>query len=204
MECLGPVKQTKFFCKKWGLNPQLKWGDMTLASNIPIQYNRWNPVLVGDEDGGTWIGWEDFRNQINYQIQLNHLQGDGQTIWPRGEIEVAPAPGEQGKMTMATDGNSGVWLAWIDSRLSTVGLYVQNISREGVRLQGNKGRLIADQLRKPSNPQIIHLGPGKAAVSWSDRPKKGRLAALLGQSSTLLWPRTRFKKYVPSRSATLV
>ena len=27
---------------------------------IRITYNRWNPLLVGDENGGTWIAWEDF------------------------------------------------------------------------------------------------------------------------------------------------
>ncbi len=171
----GPSRQTnQIFLQKVGPEPQLKWGDMTLASNIPTLYNRWNPVLVGDEAGGSWIGWEDFRDQTNYQIRLNHIHGDGSSLWPEGEIAVAPAPGDQGKMTMVGDGKEGVWLAWIDNRLSTVGLYVQEVESDGKWLQGDKGRLIADQLKKPSTPQIVSLGAGKAVVVWADRPKKGQ------------------------------
>jgi len=50
----GPSRQneTKIFSSKGRPgNRTLKWGDKTLASNIPILYNRWNPVLVGDEEG---------------------------------------------------------------------------------------------------------------------------------------------------------
>src|SRR5438552_219014 len=125
----------QIFLQKVGPEPVLKWGAMALASNVPIPYNRWNPVLLGDEEGGTWIGWEDFRNQANYQIQLNHLDGGGKSVWPGGEIKVAPAAGDQGKMTMAGDAKDGVWLAWIDNRQSTVGLYVQEIDAEESRLQ---------------------------------------------------------------------
>jgi hypothetical protein len=169
----GPANQTnQIFLQKAGPDAAIKWGNKTLASNIPIQYNRWNPVLLGDEQGRTWIGWEDFRNQVNYQIELNHLDQDGKSVWPNGEIAVAPALGEQGKMAMAGDLKKGVWLAWIDSRKATVGLYVQEIDPDGKPLQGSQGRMVADQLTKPSFPQIIAIGPGRAAISWSDRPKK--------------------------------
>jgi len=164
----------QIFLQKVGPEAELKWGDKTLASNIRIPYNRWNPVLVGNEEGGTWIAWEDFRDQSNYQIQLNQLREDGASTWPVGEIPVAPAAGDQGKMTMTSDGNRGVWLAWIDNRLATIGLYVQEIDSKGFRIQGAKGRLVADQLKKPSEPQIISLGGGRAVVSWADRPKKGQ------------------------------
>ncbi len=143
----GNVGQTnQIFIQKVGPEPQLKWGTMTLASNLKIPFNRWNPVVLGDDSGGTWIGWEDFRDQLNYQIQLNHLDGTGKSMWPNGEIAVAPATGDQGKMSMASDGKNGVWLAWIDNRLSTVGLYAQEVDEDGNLLQGAKGRVLADQL----------------------------------------------------------
>ena len=70
------------------------------------------------------------------------------------------------------DGKNGVWLAWIDSRLSTVGLYIQEIDGSGQRLQGPRGHLIMDDLRKPSFPQLVSLGLGKEAIIWAERPKK--------------------------------
>src|SRR5207245_1707094 len=152
------VNQTnQIFLQKVGPEPALKWGDMTLASNVPTAYNRWNPVLLGDEDGGTWIAWEDFRNQLNYQIKLNHLDGDGRSPWPGGEIAVAPAPGDQGKAAMTSDGKDGVWVSWIDNRLATIGLYAQEVNGDGNRLLGTKGQLVVDRLSKPSNPQLVSL-----------------------------------------------
>jgi hypothetical protein len=169
------VTQTnQIFLQKIGPERALKWGTMQLASRVPIAYNRWNPVLLGDEKGGTWITWEDFRNQLNYQLQLNHLTGDGKSAWQGGEIAVAPAEGDQGKSVMIHDGEEGVWVAWIDNRLATIGIYVQELNETGDRLQGTKGFLVADQLRKPSPPQMVPLGPGRAAVVWADRPKKGQ------------------------------
>jgi hypothetical protein len=167
-------QKNQIFLQRVGPEPQTKWPLDTSVSRLPIQYNRWNPVLLGDDAGGTWVGWEDFRNQINYQIQLNHLAGDGTSFWTGGEIAAAPAQGEQGKMTMMADGKDGVWLAWIDSRLSTVSIYVQNVDPSGQLLQGPKGHLIVDQLNKPSFPKLVSLGLGKAAVVWTDKPKKNQ------------------------------
>jgi hypothetical protein len=170
----GQSGQTsQIFLQKVGPEPVLKWNNMTLASNVPIRFNRWNPALMGDENGGTWIAWEDFHDQNNYQIQLNHLHGDGKSVWPQGEITVAPAPGDQGKMTIGGNERDGIWLAWIDNRLSTIGLYVQEVGPDGKRLQGLRGRLIADGLSKVSKPQLITIAPGIAVATWVNRPKKG-------------------------------
>ena len=166
----------QIFLQKVGPYAALLWGTMTLASNVSTLYNRWNPVLEGDENGGTWIAWEDFRNQVSYQVQLNHLHGDGKSPWPEGEIAVGPAAGDQGKVAIVRDGKDGAWVAWIDNRLATVGLYIQEVDGTGHRLQGAKGRLIADKLSAPSVPLLVSVGPGKSAVIWTDRPKNGQWA----------------------------
>ncbi len=166
----------QIFLQKAGPERSLKWGTMPLPSRVPVQYNRWNPILLGDEDGGAWMTWEDFRNQVNYQLQINHLDGVGKSAWAGGEIAVAPGTGDQGKATMAHDGDDGVWVAWIDNRLATIGLYVQEMDGSGTLLQGKSGHLVADQLRKPSIPQLVGLKPGRAAIVWADQPKKGQWA----------------------------
>jgi hypothetical protein len=169
------VTQTnQILVQKAGPEPALKWGAGVYASARPPVSNRWNPVLRGDEAGGAWIAWEDFSNQMNYQIQLNRLNGSGTSFWPGGDFAIAPASGDQGKMAMAGDGKDGVWLAWIDNRLATVGLYVQEVDGAGRLLQGKAGFLVADPLTKPSRPQLVSLGQEKAVVVWADRLKKGQ------------------------------
>lgn len=173
----GPANQTtQIFLQKAGPDATLKWSVTTLASGALTSYNRWNPILLGDENGGTWIAWEDFRNQMSYQIQLNHLRGDGKPLWSHDEIAVAPAAGDQGKAAMTHDGKDGVWVAWIDNRSATVGIYVQEIDASGNSLQGKGGRSVATGLSKASTPQLVSLGAGKAAVIWADRPKKDQWA----------------------------
>jgi len=160
--------------QKAGPGPTLKWGAGVSASAQPATFNRWNPVLRGDEAGGAWIAWADYSNQENYLIHLNRLNTSGVSLWPDGDFAIAPAPGDQGKMTMSGDGKDGVWLAWIDNRLSTIGLYAQEVDGSGHLLQGSAGFLVADHLVKPSRPQLVSLGQGKAVVVWADRPKKGQ------------------------------
>ena len=184
----APVAQTsQILLQKAGPGPTLQWGAGVYASAQPSTSNRWNPVLRGDEAGGAWIAWEDFSNQVNYQIHLNHLDASGVSLWPSGppnngraspttggDFAIAPAAGDQGKMAMAGDGKDSVWLAWIDNRLANIGLYVQEVDGSGRLLQGNAGHLVADQLTKPSRPQLVSLGQGKAVVAWANRPQKGQ------------------------------
>jgi len=170
-----PVNQTnQIRLQKVGPEAKLMWGSSVYASNGAATNNRWNPLVLGDDLGGAWVAWEDFRNQVNYQIEINHLHGVGTSAWPGGETAAAPAAGDQGKAAMIGNGNNGVWLAWIDNRLATVGLYIQEIDGSGTRLLGDPGRLVIDHLSKPSRPQLVYLMHGKAAVVWTDRHKKDR------------------------------
>jgi hypothetical protein len=163
---------SQILLQRVGPEPVLKWGPALYASQRPPTYNRWNPALWGNEGGGVWVGWEDFGNLANYQIQVNHLNEGGSSVWPSGELTAAPALGDQGKMTLTGNGNGGVWMAWIDNRLSDIALYVQEIDGAGARLQGPGGRRVADHLTKSSKPQLVSLGGGQAAVVWTERPKK--------------------------------
>jgi len=131
-------------------------------------------VLYGDNTGGTWILWEDFRNQVNFQVQLNHLDGDGSSVWPGGEIAIAPASGDQGKTAIVGNGINGVWTVWIDNRRATVSLYAQEIDIAGKLLQGDAGMMIATDLHKPSSPKLALLSPRRAVVCWTERPKKNQ------------------------------
>ncbi len=166
------VMQT--FLQKVGPKGVLQWENGKLASGPPNASNQWNPVLAGDAEGGTWIAWEDYRDEKHYQAQLHHLKGDGTPAWGGGEIAIAPAAGDQGKIALALDQDRSVWAAWVDNRRATVGLYAQKIDQKGHRIFGPKGRLLVDRLSKPSRPQVIPLAPGQAAVVWADGPKKDR------------------------------
>lgn len=162
--------QKRIYLQRVGPDPALQWGPHgRMASDPNVRYHRWDPVLRSDGFGGIWIAWQDFRNQLTYQIQVNHLNSEGLPAWVMGEISVAPAPGDQGRVAMMEDGEGGVWLAWIDNRNATVGLYAQHIDDKGRRLLGVSGKLLVANIEKPSTPQIVSLGEGRAVIAWTQR-----------------------------------
>jgi hypothetical protein len=178
-------QRNQIFLQKVGPDATLAWDPPILASPNKLLFSRWNPVLRGDFEGGTWIAWEDYRSQTNYLLQLNRLDGAGMPRWPRGEIAAAAASGDQGKAAMITDADEGIWLAWIDNRNTTTGLYVQQVDAQGNLLLERSGALVASGLRKPSPPQLASLGSGQAVVCWTDRLQKGRSSlswAVLGSN----------------------
>jgi len=161
----------RIFLQRVGPQAQFQWGDGKPAS-VETRVSRWNPLLHSDGQGGTWVAWVDFRNQQVGQVFLNHLGLDGEPVWAKGEMAVAPALGDQGFVAMADDGKDGVWLAWVDNRGWGVSLYAQRIDASGQRLCDESGLKIASKLKSPSVPQIVTLGNGKAAVVWADRVSK--------------------------------
>lgn len=150
------------------------WGPTGKTVSFEPQ-SKWNPLVYGDGQGGTWVGWEDYRSQTQWQVYLQHYHQDGNSAWER-EIALAPAGGGQGNLDLADDGQGGFFAAWIDNRYGSPSLFAQQISAEGVRLWGDGGKAIAQGLAKPQQLQVLSTAPGKAMVFWADEEKNGRWA----------------------------
>ena len=84
-------------CKKSVPDPALNGPPDTYASDGPADHNRWNPVILGDDRGGAWVAWEDFRNRENYQIEVNHLGGAGVSLWHGRRKCGGAGPGRSGE-----------------------------------------------------------------------------------------------------------
>jgi hypothetical protein len=130
---------------------------------------EWNPVLHGDGEGGTWVGWEDYRNATNWQVYAQHFHVDGKPLWQAGGVVLASVQADQGQLSLADNGQRGLMAAWVDNRFGTNGVYWQAISPEGEILLGPMGRVVADQLIEPKNPQILALNALQAVISWADQ-----------------------------------
>jgi len=112
----------------------------------------------------------------------------------RGRMVKLPSllfPATKEKAAMTHDGKDGVWVAWIDNRLATIGLYIQEIDGSGNRLQGKTGRLVADKLNKPSRPQLVPLGTGNPPLYGPIDLKRAN-GHSFGPSSNRPRPSSRF------------
>jgi hypothetical protein len=164
---------TRIVLQKIAADGTLAWGtDGRYASNDFVNYNRWNPLLAGDDSHQPWISWVDIRNRLNYQLFANHFDDAGNALWSQGEISVAPAPGDQGRAGVQVDGQGGLWLAWMDNRYTDLAMYAQRVDPQRNLLLGPNGLRIGPGMTKPSPPIIVNLVPGKAVTCWSDRRSK--------------------------------
>ena len=151
---------------RWGQGIELNKGN----------WQEWNPVLHGDGAGGTWVAWEDFRNNQNWVAYAEHLKVDGTPGWPGIETAMTTIHSDQGHLGITDDGQGGILTSWVDNRNGTVGVYLQEINPQGTALLGPDGLLIVNHLVNPQSPRIISLTPGLAAVFWADAVSKGHWA----------------------------
>lgn len=146
------------------------------VSVSPGSWDRWNPRILGDGEGGAWVAWIDYRNQIKWQAYVQHVGKDGKPEWPAQAVAPGPGSGDQGHIVLAEDGQDGVFAAWLDNRSGTAGVYIQELDSDGQLLRGPEGRMIADGFKDPATPQLANVAPGEAVVSWADRSSKGQWA----------------------------
>jgi hypothetical protein len=151
---------------------QFNWGREGLEVSKG-NWHEWNPVLHGDNQGGAWIGWEDYRNERNWQVFAHHLRTQGTSAWPPGETVLTSINADQGRLALTDDRQGGILAVWVDNRSGSVGIYLQQVNNQGQILLGPSGIPVADGLTNPQKPQIISLSPGEASVVWADVPSKG-------------------------------
>jgi hypothetical protein len=152
---------------------RFSWGSRGKELSVG-PWHEWNPVLHGDGDGGTWIGWEDARASGQWHVYLQHFLFNGQPAWQGGELLLTPTDADQGRLAIAEDTQGGVFAAWVDNRLGTVGIYLQKVNSKGQKLLGNEGFTVIDHLSNPQTPQVVGLTAEKAVMIWADSPSKGR------------------------------
>jgi hypothetical protein len=139
-------------------------------------WDEWNPKLSGNGAGTVLVGWEDYRTHTNWQVFLQRFDRDAHALWPASDVAVAPISAAQGHLSLTGDGQGGAFAAWCDNRTGKMGVYVQEVDAQGKLLLGFSGKTIADQLTDPKDPQAVEIAPGRAAILYADRQKKGQWA----------------------------
>lgn len=146
----------------------LLWVALTLSLSVPGDgaFAAWIPNgtgvcvavkdqryvgVVGDGNGGTFIGWQDGRadstcqpevphTYCSYDIYTQHLTPDGDVApgWPENGLAVCTASENQFQLKLLSDGAGGVFLIWIDWRPGSAAcdIYAQRITASGTLALG--------------------------------------------------------------------
>jgi len=155
------------------------------SGGVQVSSHKGNSAnIVPDGNNGVIIAWSDFREATNAaNIYTQRVNSSGNLVWDTAGIAVTTADKVSGyysspsyRCSIATDGNGGAIIGWIDTRSGSSNqyLYAEAVSSSGslqwpvdgitVSKSGNFGCY---------NQQIISAEAGKAILVWEDARNSG-------------------------------
>jgi hypothetical protein len=148
-------------------NGSVQWDidgvEVSTSANYQI-----NPTIVGDENGGAIIIWQDKRSGINYDIYAQRIGVDGTAQWTANGVVICTEVGPQDYPMLVSDGNGGAISTWNDHRSGNNDIYAQLINSNGEARWTNNGVEICTADWEQSFVTLVNDGIGGAIFAWQD------------------------------------
>jgi FlgD Ig-like domain len=122
-----------------------------------IDSNALRPQIINSGDGHIFMAWDDGRSgALGTQIYVQKMDiNSGETIFPENGISILPGfpYGEsdtvdvsitESQIRLVSDGQNGLFAAWIDQRFDDLHTFVQHMDSEGNVLWGERGIVVAN------------------------------------------------------------
>ncbi len=128
---------------------------------------QYNPRITADGSGGAIISWADGRNGVDYNIFVQRIDADGDTLWPANGRPICTAADYQYDPQILTDDLGGAYLAWQDSRGAHDDIYAQRVGTDGNALWQEDGLPICTASNAQMSPKLI-AGNSGIIIVWED------------------------------------
>jgi hypothetical protein len=128
------------------------------------------PRIIGDENGGCYIVWEDGRagGHPNEDIYIQHLDSDGNPLWEEDGKPVCDAVGTQFSPLLRTDSQGKVYAAWGDNRDGSTGIYLQILDGDGIPYLAENGEIVYHGLCGDARDYILLPNGDNVVAIWVD------------------------------------
>ena len=151
------------------------------------------PIIASDGSGGAYVVWQDDRN-ANEGIDLygQHISANGTLSYSNAGTAVASASGNQDNAAICSDGKGNAYVAWEDSRNSTVSsrpdIYLNRMTSGGTSF-GSGGIVVDDMAGRQVGPAVCPDGTGGCYVAWENDNliPSGIYARRISSSGAMLW-----------------
>ena len=136
--------------------------------------NQYAPMAISDGSGGAIVVWQDGRRGAgNYDIYAQHVDADGNLLWPPAGVPVCVAVNNQINPTIVSDGNHGAFIAWQDYRKGTeYDVYLQHLAADGSIFPNSRfvtdGLAVCAATNSQYYPVLTGDGAGGTFVAWQD------------------------------------
>ncbi len=158
------------YIQRWTVADGAEFDDngFSLAS---IGFGKSAPRLTTDGEGGTWVVWEDERENSFPQVEIyvQHVDESGTIAFDDNGLLVCDAENLQFNPLVRSDGSGGALVCWGDKRTGSIGLYVQHLDVEtGITLEPNGIEIYYGIDGHAHNGSSVYLGNDQAFLFWQD------------------------------------
>ena len=135
--------------------------------------DQYMTAILADDYGGAWIAWADTRDNFPDEIYIQHILAAGTVdpTWPTNGLLVCDAHNAQQLPVLAPDGSGGVYVAWVDTRVSGTNpdVYMHHVLGNGTVDPSwpYNGAVVSWELGQDTPPSIMADGSGGAFVCFS-------------------------------------
>lgn len=130
---------------------------------------EWYRTVSPGNSGETIFIWSDTRFGMR-NIFAHKLNSDGEFLWGESGAVVTDLPGRQEDPVSITDGNGGVFIAWVDYRFDAEGdIYFQHLDNNGNILLDENGIALCNQPGKQITINMCTDSLGGVFVTWQDK-----------------------------------
>lgn len=157
----------KIYLQKMSSSGSALWtgGGIQIASTGGFQYY---PQLIADGSGGAFIVWQDNRDNLDYDVYVQHVSANGVMQWyPNGTL-VCNAVGHQYNPQIAPDGRGGIVVSWQDRRSGQFDIYAQRFDADGRSQWSGNGQVVCSSPNDQLEPKMLPDGTGGAIMTWID------------------------------------
>jgi PKD repeat protein len=182
---------------------------LMLMSCVPISMAQWTsdpaentaittmsgeqalPKIAVDNNGYAYISW--FSNSAgNYDVRLQRLDHDGNTLWPDNGIVVSDEPQDTWitDYDLAVDPSGYAVIAFTDIRTGLSNPVGYRISPDGDMMWGLTGKMLANDSNFDPSPKVCVTTVGNSIFAWQSIPDSGNSQVRLQKISPagqLLW-----------------
>lgn len=150
------------------------WNGDAALNNVVVGTSasgtRTSPVSAKDKHNNVFVAWVDSRNSASTgnDIYIQKINKDGSMAWATNGIPVCTASGAQSAPSIASDGDNGVILVWLDGRSGTNQVYAQRIDSNGVAKYASNGFQVAPTSTAQLSPIVTALNQNDAMVFFRE------------------------------------
>jgi len=136
--------------------------------------DQYDPSVTTGSKGEAIFVWWDARLPADWNIRAQRLDANGNPVWNESGVAVCDEPGAQGNPLIASDGEGGAYVVWVDYRndemmiFANGDIYIQHLDANGAMLLAKGGISICDLPSNQQQPDIISDGAGGTIITWWD------------------------------------